>query len=432
MNMIPEQKDILASVGKFVGGKVVDAAAIAAAIVILRSGVRDPKIIAGAFSVYALAKRSGQLNGQNAGTALDSYLKSEHDIDVDQFINDSIQTLNDVLNEYFVEDNALKNTQNENAKDYTFSTIDNETYTIQRGKTVWHAAQSFGTTVDELVNQNPYLRDRSNADKSYILVRPGDKLEYSYSNSSANSSFNPGQSQIRRTDPLALDLNHDRQINTSSLEDSNAYFDMDNSGTSERTGWISDGDGLLAVDENGDGKIDNINELFGNSEVEGYTELKNKFDSNGDNVIDTKDERFNELQVWIDNGDGISQTEELKTLSELNITSINLDNIDTSINSNGNEIFKTSTFTQDGNEYLSGDLNFAVNNRETNMNRYKNEEGNFESSFESFILPTLKGSGEVVDTTFAYDENSELKQLAKQMAEDEGFPRSQAPAWECI
>jgi hypothetical protein len=43
-------------------------------------------------------------------------------------------------------------------------------------------------------------------------------------------------------------------------------------------------------------------------------------------MIDNKDERFNELQVWIDNGDGISQTEELKTLSQLNITSINLDN----------------------------------------------------------------------------------------------------------
>jgi hypothetical protein len=86
MDIIPKKEDHLASIGKFIGGKVVDAVAVAGAIVVLRSGVKDPKVIAGAFAVYATAKRSGQLNGQSAGTSLDNYLKNEYGIDVDEYV----------------------------------------------------------------------------------------------------------------------------------------------------------------------------------------------------------------------------------------------------------------------------------------------------------------------------------------------------------
>jgi VCBS repeat-containing protein len=223
---------------------------------------------------------------------------------------------------------------------------------------------------------------------------------------------------IARHDPLALDLNHNRIIDTSNWSNSEAYFDLNDNGTSEKTGWIADGDGWLVYDEDGNGRIDNGNELFGTDIEEGYSVLKRKFDSNDDNVIDNKDERFNELQVWIDNGDGISQTDELKTLSELNITSINLDNVDTNINSNGNLLFKTSTFTQDSKEYLSGDLLLEVNNRDTNLNRLKDEDGNFTASFDSWVLPILKGSGDIPDSTFSYDKNDDLRYLAYQMNQD--------------
>jgi VCBS repeat-containing protein len=340
-------------------------------------------------------------------------------------------------NQYISHQNSIQNTINNPNLDVEVNfengnetvKINNQTYTIKDGDTIWDIAKkikpenmSIKEVIDDIYDLNEWLitENRISADKEYVLIKPGEKLEVpEYEAEDIEDDFNPGSARrIRRTDPLALDLNHDRQINTSSLEDSQAYFDMDNSGTNERTGWISDGDGLLVVDENKDGKIDNIDELFGNSEVEGYTELRNKFDSNDDNVIDNKDERFNELKVWIDNDDGISEDGELKTLSELNITSINLDNKDTSIETNGNEIFKTSTFTQNGNEYLSGDLNFAVNNRDINMNRFKNDDGNFESDYENFVLPTLRGSGEVVDTTFAYESNDKLKLLAQNMMDD--------------
>ena len=62
MYRIPEQNDILEQVGQFIGGTVVNAAAIAAAIGVIRSGVKDPKIIMGAFSLYASANRGQVMN----------------------------------------------------------------------------------------------------------------------------------------------------------------------------------------------------------------------------------------------------------------------------------------------------------------------------------------------------------------------------------
>ena len=54
-------------------------------------------------------------------------------------------------------------------------------------------------------------------------------------------------------DPLALDLNGDGHITTISLNDSNAYFDLDADGFKERTGWIAIDDGLLIIDQNNNG-----------------------------------------------------------------------------------------------------------------------------------------------------------------------------------
>ena len=53
---------------------------------------------------------------------------------------------------------------------------------------------------------------------------------------------------------------------------------MDNNGFKEATGWISKDDAFLAYDRNGNGKIDNGSELFGNHTISntiyGYTDEK--------------------------------------------------------------------------------------------------------------------------------------------------------------
>jgi len=102
-----------------------------------------------------------------------------------------------------------------------------------------------------------------------------------------------GQAPLQVSSPLVLDLDGDG-VEASKMGygtgASTVYFDMDNDGFAERTAWATGGDGLLALDKNGNGKIDNQNELFGNNATyaNGFLNLK-QYDSNSDNKITSAD-----------------------------------------------------------------------------------------------------------------------------------------------
>ena len=89
------------------------------------------------------------------------------------------------------------------------------------------------------------------------------------------------------------------------------------------SGWVSSSDGLLAVDKDGNGKIDSINELFGgNAKGAGFAQLAS-YDSNGDGKVDASDADFGKLLVWQDvDGDHETDAGELMTLAEAGVTSI--------------------------------------------------------------------------------------------------------------
>jgi pimeloyl-ACP methyl ester carboxylesterase len=89
---------------------------------------------------------------------------------------------------------------------------------------------------------------------------------------------------IRNIDPIILDLDGDG-IEFISSADITIFFDMDGDGRRERTGWITADDGFLALDANANGKVDNIDELFGRDGQSGFAELL-FLDTNGDRVLD--------------------------------------------------------------------------------------------------------------------------------------------------
>ncbi|GHU55848.1 hypothetical protein FACS1894132_12550 [Clostridia bacterium] len=132
-------------------------------------------------------------------------------------------------------------------------------------------------------------------------------------------------------DPLAIDFGAEG-IELTSLENG-VHFDLDNNRFAEKTAWIGSEDGFLALDRNGNGKIDNGSELFGdqffmsNGQKSSFGfEALADFDENEDGNIDENDAVFADLLVWIDaNQNGISEKSELYTLDKLNITSISLD-----------------------------------------------------------------------------------------------------------
>ena len=105
--------------------------------------------------------------------------------------------------------------------------------------------------------------------------------------------------------PLIVDLDGDgvETIGTNS----NVYFDHDDNGFAENSGWVGKDDGLLVRDINGNGQIDDGTELFGNNSVlssgekaaNGFEALKD-LDSNNDGIFDNSDTALNQVKVWFD------------------------------------------------------------------------------------------------------------------------------------
>ncbi|TPK41514.1 type I secretion C-terminal target domain-containing protein [Mesorhizobium sp. B2-5-4] len=126
-------------------------------------------------------------------------------------------------------------------------------------------------------------------------------------------------------DPIILDLNH----NGFAFSDVShgVQFDMNGDGTKEQIAWNTSHDGMLAVDLNHDGKIDDGTELFtpnfnGGHFASGAAALAS-LDSNHDSVIDHNDTAFSSLLIWNDaNADGISDAGELSHLADNGIVSI--------------------------------------------------------------------------------------------------------------
>ena len=123
-------------------------------------------------------------------------------------------------------------------------------------------------------------------------------------------------------DPIILDLAGDGYAFGAS-----ALFDMNADGVVDRVTWNSSNDGILAVDLDGNGTIDNGTEIFtpgfGGGNFANGTEALASLDDNGDGVIDAKDASFAKLLVWQDaNADGVSDAGELSGLADHGITSI--------------------------------------------------------------------------------------------------------------
>lgn len=127
--------------------------------------------------------------------------------------------------------------------------------------------------------------------------------------------------------PVAIDLDGDG-IELVPLSGSSVFFDMDGDSIADRTGWVSADDGFLALDRDGSGTINHINEISFISDFTGATsdlEGLRGFDTNGNDYFDSGDFEFANFKIWQDlNQDGVSQSNELTSLADRQINAIRL------------------------------------------------------------------------------------------------------------
>jgi T1SS-143 domain-containing protein len=152
---------------------------------------------------------------------------------------------------------------------------------------------------------------------------------------------------VAAADPIILDL--DRNGFAFSSIENGVSFDINADGKTDQIAWTSD-DGILAYDVDGNGLIDNGSEIFtpdfnGGKFASGVAALAS-LDSNGDGKIDSSDDAFSKLKIWVDaNNNGISDEGELSSLFDNGVTSISLTTDNTGGQEDGQTVFSTGTFT---------------------------------------------------------------------------------------
>ena len=108
-------------------------------------------------------------------------------------------------------------------------------------------------------------------------------------------------------DPLIVNIGSD----TADVRDQTFKFDLDADGTEDEISMLGKGSGFLALDKDGNGKIDDGSELFGTKSGDGFGELR-EYDSDGNGWIDENDEIFSKLKVWCKDENGNDVLMDLK------------------------------------------------------------------------------------------------------------------------
>lgn len=230
-------------------------------------------------------------------------------------------------------------------------------------------AQGIGAGVKEIV---------SGIERGYNDIKEAAGAAWTATKEFVSDTWNSAKTAVKEAfsswfDPVVLDLDSDG-IELTGMGQTGAAYDFDDDGYLENSGWIGQGDGLLAYDVNLDGKIEGARELSlkmwdANAETD-FDGLRLHFDSNKDGVFDSRDAEFAKFRIWKDaNANGKVDDGELLTLTAAGIRAIDInsytDQFDVSkIKYNfGNTIHGLAEFVRtDGSRGTVADVSFATAN----------------------------------------------------------------------
>lgn len=134
--------------------------------------------------------------------------------------------------------------------------------------------------------------------KGTAVTADGRNLSFNISVEMSRSFVEMASEQIdfgqpRLCDPLVINLN----TNVASVSDQKFFFDIDADGIEDEISMLNSDSGYLALDNNGDGTINDGSELFGTTSGNGFKDLL-AHDEDGNGWIDEADSIFQKLKIW--------------------------------------------------------------------------------------------------------------------------------------
>ncbi len=231
-------------------------------------------------------------------------------------------------------------------------------------------------------------------------------------------------------DPLVIDLDGDG-IETVGLSQ-NIRFDHHTDGFAVKTGWLGADDGFLALDLNGNGRIDDGSELFGNNTlladgslaVHGFEALR-QYDSNANGLLDAGDKKWGSFLMWQDkDSDGLSSAGELKRLSQTGIASLDLNYRDSAHTDVHGNVLRQNASAKwaDGKTTAAADVWFRVDKAQTAYS------AKFKHTGEIKALPEVLAFGKVYHLRDAMAQDKVLLGRVKAYAAAENPDRAQIEA----
>jgi hypothetical protein len=127
--------------------------------------------------------------------------------------------------------------------------------------------------------------------------------------------------EVRLKDPLVINFDG----SAAQLTQETFSFDIDADGGSDQIAFVGPRSGLLALDANSDGAINDGKELFGALSGDGFADLA-AYDGDRNGWIDENDTIFSRLLIWMKTASGEDQ---LFALAEKGVGAIYLGRVDT-------------------------------------------------------------------------------------------------------
>lgn len=137
----------------------------------------------------------------------------------------------------------------------------------------------------------------------YIFTQDGRKIDFAVDLSMTREFYSEQHVQLREGDALKDPLSVNFADSAAELTQKKFAFDVDADGNNEQISFVKPGSGFLALDRNGDGKINDGRELFGAVTDDGFAELAS-LDADSNHFIDENDPIYDRLRIWQKDADG--------------------------------------------------------------------------------------------------------------------------------